>query len=79
MDIVVTPASDTQTAWSLTDRLGRMIGRITQSSEGKFMVVSAGTSANPLSAMDTTHNSLGEAMDAISIRLKGVCQLAGGE
>ena len=78
MDIIVTPASDSQTVWSLTDRLGRMVGQITRSFEGQFSVVSAGTSTDPLSAMNTTHKSLSAAMDAIALHLKGVCQLASG-
>ncbi len=36
MDVVVTPISGSQKAWSLTDRLGRKVGSITQSDEAKF-------------------------------------------
>lgn len=77
MDVVVTPVSGAQKAWSLTDRLGRKVGSITQSDEAKFVIAFTDSSADgPHTKIDSVQPSLGAAMDAIAVRLKGMCQLS---
>ncbi len=77
MDVVVTPVSGSQKAWSLADRLGRTVGSIAQSDEGQFVITFADPTADgPLSAIDAVQPSLDTAMDAIALRLKGACQLS---
>ncbi len=77
MDVVVTPALGSQKAWSLTDRLGRKVGSITQPDEGKFVIAFTDPSADgPHTKIDSVQSSLDAAMDAIALRLKGVCQLS---
>ena len=80
MDVVVTPASGARNTWSLTDRLGRTVGNIAQSDEGKFVIAFAvPVPSGPVPAIDTVQPTLDAAMDAIALRLKGACQLSSTE
>jgi hypothetical protein len=77
MDIVVTRTPDPRPVWTLVDRLGRRVGQITQFAESQFVISAHNTSpAAPLSALDATHKSLSDAMDAIAQHMKGVCQFS---
>ena len=80
MDVVVKPVSGSEKVWSLTDRLGRPIGHITGSGENQFVIAAVDPGEiNPLSKIDAFQPTLDAAMDAIALRLKGVCQLSSTE
>jgi hypothetical protein len=78
MDVLVSPAPGPDKVWTLTDRLGRTVGQITQISENKFVISASETGPDaPLSNMEALQPSLEAAMDEVEKRLKGVCQLTG--
>jgi hypothetical protein len=75
VDVVVTPAKDEPGTWTLSDRLGRPLGTITEASPSLFVV-----DANPncgLSGMaSASFLSLHDVMTAISRHMKGECQIS---
>jgi hypothetical protein len=77
VDVVVTLIPGSPTAWALTDRLGRNVGRITRSADDRFVInpTNSGSDA-PLAKIDAVQPSLDMAMDEIAQCLKGVCQLS---
>ena len=80
MDVIVTPAPGPRKVWTLTDRLGREVGRITRSAEGEFVIAAADTRSNaPLAKAQTVQPSLEAAMDEVAKCLKGACQFSGPE
>lgn len=80
MDVIVTPVSGGQKVWNLTDRLGRHIGHITQSGEDQFVIATVDPGEDsPLSKINAFQPTLDAAMDAIALRLKGVCQLSSND
>ena len=61
----------------MTDRLGRPVGHITQSGKDQFVIATVDPGEiGPLSKIDAFQPTLDAAMDAIALRLKGVCQLS---
>ncbi len=75
MDVIVMPVSGSEKVWNLTDRLGRHIGHITQSGKDQFVIATVDPGEiGPLSKIDAFQPTLDAAMDAIALRLKGVCQ-----
>jgi hypothetical protein len=80
MDVIVTPAPGPQKGWTLTDRLGRKVGRITRSAAGAFVIVAADTRFDaPLASAQTVQPSLDAAMDEVAKCLKGTCQFSSPE
>jgi hypothetical protein len=79
VDVVVTPAELKPTCtWTLSDRLGRPLGTVTQDFSSLF-VIHAHRSTQ-LSGMDTANfPSLDDAMTAIARHMKGECQLSSGD
>lgn len=78
MDVLVSPAPGEETAWTLTDRLGRKLGQISHVGENRFVIIAAEIGPNaPLSKMDAIQPSLHAAMDEVEKCLKGTCQLVG--
>ena len=77
MDVVVSRAPGSQTTWNLTDRLGRRVGQITRSSEGRFIIAASNNRADgPLGQITAVQPSLDAAMDAVAKHLKGACQFS---
>jgi hypothetical protein len=78
VDVVVTPAEFIPDTWTLSDRLGRPLGKITELSQELF-VIEAGPSSSPLKMTIATFPSLDSAMSAIATIMKGECQLSSGD
>ena len=77
MDVVVTPAEFRSATWTLSDRLKRPLGTITEVSPSLFVVQAERTSG--LFRMDAANfPSLDSAMTAIATHMKGECQLSSG-
>lgn len=77
MDVVVSRAPGSQTIWNLTDRLGRRVGQITRSAEGRFIIAAADNGGDgPLSQIAAVQPSLDAAMDEVAKHLKGACQFS---
>ena len=75
MDAVVTPAELKPGAWTLSDRLGRSLGTITEDSPSLF-VIHADHSSGLFKMATASFLSLDAAMSAIARHMKGECQLA---
>jgi hypothetical protein len=76
VDVVVTPAEGKQGIWTLSDRLMRPLGSITEVSPKLFVITADHNSG--LSRMNTANfPSLDDAMSAIEKHMKGTCQLSG--
>ena len=74
MDIVVTPSCE-ETAYRLTDRLGRPAGEIEKHPRSGFTIrPKSGGALGEMTAL--TVPTLDEAMSAIEKHTKGACQLA---
>jgi hypothetical protein len=77
MDVVVTPAEFKPGTWTLSDRLRRPLGIITEVSPTIFVVTADRNSG--LSKMGSvSFVSLDDAMSAIARHMKGECQLSSG-
>jgi hypothetical protein len=78
VDVVVTPAElQPAVTWTLSDRLGRPLGTITQAFPSLFVIHAHRDTQ--LSGMDTANfPSLDDTMTAIARHMKGECQLASG-
>jgi hypothetical protein len=78
VDVVVTPAEFKPGTWTLSDRLRRPLGIITEVSPTIFVVNADRNSG--LSRMATaSFPSLDDAMSAIARHMKGECQLFGSD
>ncbi|QRM34144.1 hypothetical protein [Microvirga sp. VF16] len=79
MDVVVTLAELKPTGtWTLSDRLGRPLGIISEVSPALFAIDANGSSG--LSGMGTANFlSLNDAMTAIARHMKGECQLSSSD
>jgi hypothetical protein len=79
VDVVVTPAELKPVGtWTLSDRLGRPLGAITQAFPSLFVIHAHRNTQ--LSGMDTaSFPSLNDAMTAIVRHMKGECQLSSGD
>jgi hypothetical protein len=78
MDVVVTPAESKQGTWTLSDRLGRPLGKITEVSATLF-VVNADPNSGLSKLASASFVSLHDAMSAIARHMKGECQLSSGD
>jgi hypothetical protein len=78
VDVMVTPAElNPAGTWTLSDRLGRPLGTITQALPSLF-VINANRDTQ-LSGLDTANfPSLDDAMTAIARHMKGECQISSG-
>ena len=77
MDVVVSRAPGSHTIWNLTDRLGRRVGQITRSAEGRFIIAAADYRGDgPLGQIAAVQPSLDAAMNEVAKHLKGACQFA---
>jgi hypothetical protein len=75
VDVVVIPAEFKAGTWTLSDRLGRPLGTITEVSPSLFLINAAPNSG--LSRMaSASFLSLYDAMTAIARDMKGECQLS---
>ena len=78
MDVVVTPAEFQPSTWTLSYRLRRPLGIITEASPSLFVINADGNSG--LSKMATANfPSLNDAMSVIARHMKSECQLSSGE
>jgi hypothetical protein len=78
VDVVVTPAEFKPGTWTLSDRLRRPLGTITEAFPSLFVINAEGNSG--LSRMATaSFPSLDDAMSAIARHMKGECQLFGSD
>jgi hypothetical protein len=75
VDVVVMPAKGKSGTWTLSDRLGRRLGKITEISQTLF-VIEAESSSGPLRIATASFPSLDSAMSAIATHMKGECQLS---
>lgn len=74
MDIVVTPDPD-ETAWMLTDLLGRPMGQVSQDVAGAFRLVTAGQGLETMKAMKHgPFASLDAALAEIERFTRGSCR-----
>jgi len=77
MDVLVSPSPREPKVWNLTDRLGRTVGQICNTTENRFVIIATEIGPDaPLSKVEAVQPSLEAAMDEIAKRLKGVCQLS---
>ena len=79
MDITVTPTDDGR-AWTLTDLLGRPMGRITEASAEQFTIHPEGHARETMAGIE--HGpfvSLDAALAAIERHTRGVCRHHPGE
>lgn len=71
MDVVVSRAPGSQTIWNLTDRLGRRVGQITRSAEGRFIIAAADyRGGGPLGQIAAVQPSLDAAMNEVANRAR---------
>ncbi|WP_336492487.1 hypothetical protein [Methylobacterium nigriterrae] len=74
MDVVATPVAEDETAWWLTDLLGRALGAIRKSPwSDEFVIVPE--SGSRLRGVPALHASLDDALTAIEKHLGGTCEL----
>jgi hypothetical protein len=78
VDVVVRPAEFKPGTWTLSDRLGRPLGTITQISPSLF-VIDAGRNSGLFKMATANFPSLDSAMSAIASHMKGECQLSGDD
>jgi hypothetical protein len=77
VDVVVAPAEGKSGTWTLSDRLGRPLGTITEVSEALF-VIEVDRNAGLVKMATANFPSLDSAMSAIATHMKGECQLSSG-
>jgi hypothetical protein len=75
VDVVVTPAAFKPRTWTLSDRLGRPLGTITEASP-KLFVVNADKDSGLCRMGTANFPSLDEAMSAIARHMRGEYQLS---
>ena len=75
MDVVVTPAKVKPGSWTLSDRLGRPLGTITETSPS-FFVINADRNSGLFNMATANFPSLDGVMSAIASHMKGECQLS---
>jgi hypothetical protein len=79
VDIIVTPTDDGK-AWSLTDLLGRSMGRISETSDQQLTIYPAGHALETMTRMSRgPYISLDAALAAIEKHTRGVCRRYPGE
>jgi hypothetical protein len=78
VDVVVRLAEFEPGTWTLSDRLGRPLGTITNISPALF-VIHADCNSGLFKMATATFPSLNEAMSAIARHMKGECQLSRGD
>jgi hypothetical protein len=78
VDVVVRPAEFKPGTWTLSDRLGRPLGTITQISPSLF-VIDADRNSRLFKVATANFPSLDSAMSAIASHMKGECQLSGDD
>lgn len=75
MDVTVTPAEEKH-AWTLTDLLGRSMGRIVEAA-GAFTIHPEGEAVATMAGIRAqSHASLDAALAQIETHTRGVCRLA---
>jgi hypothetical protein len=75
VDVVVTPAKVKPGTWTLSDRLGRPLGTITETSPS-FFVINADRNSGLFNMATTSFPSLDSVMSGIANYMKGECQLS---
>jgi hypothetical protein len=75
VDVVVTPAKFKPGTWTLSDRLGRPLGTITETSPSLF-VINADRNSGLFKMATTSFPSLDSVMSGIANYMKGECQLS---
>jgi hypothetical protein len=79
LDITVTPTDDGR-AWTLTDLLGRPMGRITEASAQQFTIHPDGQARETMAGIEQgPFASLDAALAAIEKHTRGVCRHHPGE
>jgi hypothetical protein len=78
VDVVVRPAEFKPGTWTLSDRLGRPLGTITEVSPPLF-VIHADRTSGLFKMATASFPSLDEAMSAIARYMKGECQLSSSD
>ncbi len=79
MDVIVTPA-DGGRAWTLTDLLGRPMGRITEASARHFTIHPGGYALETMAGIEPgPFASLDAALAAIEKHTRGVCRRSSTE
>jgi hypothetical protein len=78
VDVVVTPAEFKPGTWTLSDRLGRPLGTITEVSPALF-VINAALSSGLSGMASASFLALHDAMTAIARHMKGECQLSSSD
>lgn len=79
LDVIVTPTDDGK-AWTLTDRLGRSMGRIAETSDQQLAIYPAGHALETMAGMaHGPYISIDAALAAIEKHTRGICQLHPGE
>ena len=77
MDITVTQAADCRRAWTLTDLLGRPMGRITEARGPGFMIDADKCAPATMVAIPPgPYLSLGDALRAVEKYMHGACRHA---
>jgi hypothetical protein len=75
VDVVVTPAKVKPGTWTLSDRLGRPLGTITETSPS-FFVINADRNSGLFKMATTSFPSFDSVMSGIANYMKGECQLS---
>ena len=75
VDVVVTRAKFKPSSWTLSDRLGRPLGTITETSPSLF-IIDADRNSGLYKMATANFPSLDNAMSAIATHMKGECQLS---
>ena len=75
VDVVVTRAKFKSGTWTLSDRLGRPLGTITETSPSLF-VIDADRNSGLYKMATTNFPSLNGLMSAVATHMKGECQLS---
>jgi hypothetical protein len=74
LDIMVTHA-ETGAAWTLTDLLGRPMGRVAETATNRFMIEPAGHALETMAGLERgPHPSLDAALAQIETHTRGVCR-----
>ena len=79
MDVIVTPTAD-GTVWSLTDLLGRPMGRIVETSLKQFTIQPDGRALETMAGIEHgPFASLDDALAEIEKHTRGACQRNPGD
>lgn len=74
MDVIVTP-SEEGSAWTLTDLLGRSMGRVVTEAAGRVMIRPEGHAIETMTGMRMgPHSSLDAALAEIEKHTRGTCR-----